>query len=216
MAALPYMRIYWADYDADTAHLTTMQHGIYLLLIKNYWQRGAALPDDETKLARIAKVSIKDWRHNADVIREFFSIQENLWTHKRIAEELSRVEAKSLKAKDAALANAKRTQSKRTTNAERPLIYTEAEAHTVPLDKSNGADADQILWESAKLFLKPERADPGSLIGRWCRDFGKEATAQALTKAQLERPAQRIPFVEACLKKHKQEQDNASSWDFMP
>lgn len=84
----------------------------------------------------------------------------------------------------------------------------------VPLDKSNGGDPDKILWDSAKAFLKPERADPGSLIGKWCRDFGKEATAQALTKAQLERPAQRIPFVEACLRKAKQE--HGSGWDFMP
>jgi uncharacterized protein YdaU (DUF1376 family) len=61
MAALPYMRMYWADYDADTSHLSAMQHGIYLLLIKNYWQRGGPLPDDETRLARIAKVSLKDW-----------------------------------------------------------------------------------------------------------------------------------------------------------
>lgn len=130
MAALPYMRMYWADYDADTSHLTTMQHGIYLLLIKNYWQRGGPLPDDELRLARIAKVSLKDWRHNAPTIREFFKVQDFLWHHTRIAAELSRVEAKSLKAKAAALANDKRTQSKRLADDERPLIYTEADTDT--------------------------------------------------------------------------------------
>lgn len=127
MAALPYMRMYWADYDADTAHLTTMQHGIYLMLIKNYWQRGAPLPNDDARLAKIAGVSVRDWKHNRDTILEFFTKQENLLVHPRLALELSRVEAKSLKCKDAALANANRTLSKRSTNAERPLIYTEAD-----------------------------------------------------------------------------------------
>jgi uncharacterized protein YdaU (DUF1376 family) len=40
MAALPYMQFHIAEYLADTSHLTTEEHGAYLLLIFNYWQRG--------------------------------------------------------------------------------------------------------------------------------------------------------------------------------
>ena len=36
----PYMQFYFADYDADTAHLTTFEHGVYFLLIKAYWKSG--------------------------------------------------------------------------------------------------------------------------------------------------------------------------------
>jgi uncharacterized protein YdaU (DUF1376 family) len=68
MAALPYMRMYWADYDADTPHLSTMQHGIYLMLIKNYWQRGGPLPNDDARLAKIARISMRDWNHNRNRI----------------------------------------------------------------------------------------------------------------------------------------------------
>lgn len=72
----------------------------------------------------------------------------------------------------------------------------------VPLDKeSNGEEPDKILWDAARAFLKPERADPGSLIGKWCRDYGKHETAAAITQAQLERPALRIPFIEGILRK---------------
>lgn len=211
MAALPYMPLFVADYLADTAHLTTQQHGAYLLLIMNYWQRGAPLPDDDARLAKIARVGPREWSRMRDTISEFFSIADGTWLHSRIASELARVSDKSLKSKKAAQASVQRRFGERSA----PVEPTDTQAQTrVPLDKSNGGDPDKILWDSAKAFLKPERADPGSLIGKWCRDFGKEATAQALTKAQLERPAQRIPFVEACLRKAKQE--HGSGWDFMP
>jgi uncharacterized protein YdaU (DUF1376 family) len=207
MAALPYMPLFVADYLADTAHLTAIQHGAYLLLIMNYWQRGKPLPNDDVRLAQIAKMSKRDWAHNRAAILEFFTEQDNLLTHSRIAQELSRVEAKSLKCKGAAQASVERRFGRRST----PVEPTDTEQNkVVPLDKSNGADADQILWDSAKAFLKPERADPGSLIGKWCKQYGKEATAQAITKAQLERPAQRIPFIVGCLK-HEAE----DGWDGM-
>jgi uncharacterized protein YdaU (DUF1376 family) len=127
MAALPYMRMYWADYDADTSHLTAMQHGIYLLLIKNYWQRGGPLPDDEVRLSRIAKVSLKDWRRNEAVIREFFAERESLLYHTRVSLELARVEAKSLNNKRPGNANAKRTKRDGDANETRTPIYTDTD-----------------------------------------------------------------------------------------
>lgn len=127
MAALPYMRMYWADYDADTSHLTTMQHGIYLMLIKNYWQRGGPLPNDDDRLAKIARVSPRDWSRNRDTILEFFAEQENLLVHPRLSLELARVEAKSLNNKRPGNTNAKRTRSERDANETRSSIYTEAD-----------------------------------------------------------------------------------------
>jgi uncharacterized protein YdaU (DUF1376 family) len=61
MAALPYMPLFVADYLADTAHLTATQHGAYMMLIMNYWQRGGPLPDDDARLARIARVGPREW-----------------------------------------------------------------------------------------------------------------------------------------------------------
>lgn len=118
MAALPYMPLFVADYLADTAHLTAAQHGAYLLLIMNYWQRGKSLPDDDAILAKITRMSKRDWAHNRSVVLDFFTKQESLLVHTRIAHELSRVEAKSLKCKGAAQASVQRRFGERSADVE--------------------------------------------------------------------------------------------------
>jgi uncharacterized protein YdaU (DUF1376 family) len=126
MAALPYMPLYAADYLADTAHLTTAQHGAYLLLLMNYWQRGGPLPDDDTRLARIARVGPREWAKMRGTISEFFSIADGNWSHNRVDSELARVESKSLKSKRAAQASVQRRFGSRKADAE----PTDTEADT--------------------------------------------------------------------------------------
>ncbi|GAA0235900.1 hypothetical protein GCM10008965_00280 [Methylorubrum aminovorans] len=81
----PWMPLYVADYLADTGHLTTAEHGAYLLLIMHYWKNGG-LPDDDGKLARIARCSVRDWLAMRQTLSEFFG---EGWTHGRIEHELA-------------------------------------------------------------------------------------------------------------------------------
>jgi uncharacterized protein YdaU (DUF1376 family) len=75
-----------ADYHADTRHLSTVQHGAYMLLILHYWARGD-LPDDDQQLANITGLSMEEWLANRAVINRFFF---DGWKHKRIEHELKR------------------------------------------------------------------------------------------------------------------------------
>ncbi|QXG34015.1 DUF1376 domain-containing protein [Pseudomonas viridiflava] len=91
MAALPYMQLYVADYLADTMHLTTEEHGAYLLLIFNYWQTGKPIP--VTRLARIARLSNERWTDVERSLNEFFNERDNEWVHDRIERDLEAVHA---------------------------------------------------------------------------------------------------------------------------
>lgn len=115
MAAIPYMPLYVADYLADAAHLSTLQHGAYMLLIMTYWQRGEPLPDQDNRLARIARMSGKEWQDNRADLAEFFDVEGGVWVHGRIERELEKVRGKSEKARAAGLASAERRGSGRST-----------------------------------------------------------------------------------------------------
>lgn len=81
------MQLYVGDYLADTLHLTTEQHGAYLLLLMTMWRAGACLPNDPAKLARICRVSPKRWPSVWAEISEFFEIEGNTITNNRLTKE---------------------------------------------------------------------------------------------------------------------------------
>jgi len=89
----PWMPMYWGNYFGDTWHLSTVQHGAYLLLIGHYWQHGS-LPDDDRQLANITKLSLKTWRRHRPTLQAFF---QTGWKHKRIEAELIRYQELRLK-----------------------------------------------------------------------------------------------------------------------
>lgn len=89
MAALPYMQLYIADYLADTMHLSTEEHGAYLLLMFNYWQTGKPIP--KNRLAKIARVSDSRWAELETALSEFFEDDGDSWVHLRIERDIETV-----------------------------------------------------------------------------------------------------------------------------
>lgn len=186
MAALPYMQLYVADYMADTAHLSALEHGGYLLLIMTYWQRGKPLPDNDSKLARIARMSDKEWADVKPSIEEFFTVSNGMWSHKRIDAELQKVADKSLKARKA---REQRTINERTTdvvtdvptNVKRSNYHTDTDTE----EETKGADAppedlDKILYDRGKTVLGQKAA---GLITKLKTQVGTGQALEAVEQA---------------------------------
>ncbi|OWY39395.1 hypothetical protein CEK28_08540 [Xenophilus sp. AP218F] len=83
-----WMPLYIADYLADTARLTTEQHGAYLLLIMDYWRNGS-LPDDDSALANVCRLSTAQWKRHRPTLSRLFQVGDGVWRHKRVDAELS-------------------------------------------------------------------------------------------------------------------------------
>lgn len=104
-----WMPMYWADYFADTGELSVIEHGAYLLLIGHYWRKGAP-PDDDERLARIARCTPAEWRRVRPAVVDFFTVSDGAWTHGRIEREWKR--AANITAKRAAAGRASAEQRK--------------------------------------------------------------------------------------------------------
>jgi uncharacterized protein YdaU (DUF1376 family) len=63
-------------------HLSTEEHGAYLLLMFNYWQTGRAIP--KSRLAKIARISNERWISVESSLKEFFNDNGTDWVHERI------------------------------------------------------------------------------------------------------------------------------------
>jgi uncharacterized protein YdaU (DUF1376 family) len=86
----PWMPFYVGDYLRNTGHLTTEQHGAYLLLIMHCWEH-ERLPEMEANRAAIARVSLKAWKSMRPVVEAFFQPDGS---HKRVTEEIEKSEKK--------------------------------------------------------------------------------------------------------------------------
>lgn len=85
----------WVDaFQRDTQHLETDEIGAYFLLLMAMWTReDCALPDDDKRLARLARVSDRLWKSRIGAImREFFTAENGQLFSKRLRKEAGYVE----------------------------------------------------------------------------------------------------------------------------
>lgn len=130
MTGRPWMPLYVGDYIADTAHLTTEEHGAYLLLMMHYWSN-RKLPTDETKLARICKLPPRRWAKSRETLLAFFDA--NL-RHKRIEFEITQAERISAAGRVGGLASAavrrERSLKNRSNDSAKSFEALQSQSHT--------------------------------------------------------------------------------------
>lgn len=92
MSAPPYMPLFVADYLGDTRHLTTEQHGAYLLLLMAMWRGGGVLPDDPSRLARTVGLRPQRWEAISAEVLAMFVREDGALSHPRLSREMERYE----------------------------------------------------------------------------------------------------------------------------
>ena len=94
MAEAPAMPLWTDAYLADTGHLTTIEHGAYLLLLMTMWRAGGALPNDDKRLARFARLTMGQWRRMKPTLMEFFDVSSDEIRQSRLTAEFEFVRRK--------------------------------------------------------------------------------------------------------------------------
>ncbi|MBN9529696.1 MAG: YdaU family protein [Alphaproteobacteria bacterium] len=173
----PWMPFYVGDYLRDTQHLSTEEHGAYVLLLFECWNAGGELPNDDAKLARIVRMTPTKWRRISETVAKFFQISKNSWSHSRISAELKILADKSEKAAASARDRWEKSEKKKGKNdangyanayadAERTDMRTgmrsQCQPQPQPLNMESSS-AEQLIPDRA-----PDPPEPAAqLTDRW-------------------------------------------------
>lgn len=96
MAEYPSLPLFTDAYLGDTNHLTTIEHGAYLLLLISMWRsKECQLPNDDKLLARYCRLTPAQWKRLKPVIMPFFDVENGYIIQQRLRDELSFVKRKS-------------------------------------------------------------------------------------------------------------------------
>lgn len=90
MSKLPSMPFLVERYIADTRHLSLEEHGAYLLLLFNMWQREGFLPDIDADNARLLGVPVKQWLKLKERLAPFLIAANGTLTQNRLQHQWNR------------------------------------------------------------------------------------------------------------------------------
>ncbi len=122
MSKAPFWPVATDALIADTMHLTTEEFGAYVKLMIAQWRSGGnPLPNDDSRLSRMAGLTPRTWQKIRATMSDFFEISDDGWSQKRVEKDFASVidkitknrtngsrggRAKSLKNNKLVLANA--------------------------------------------------------------------------------------------------------------
>lgn len=194
----------------------------------------ASLPDDDRVLAHLSGAGAKWKKVKEMALRGFVKCSDGRLYHSTVAEKANASWAKKTSYRDRSKkGNAKRWGSQKDGDEQPQKEAQERslkDASAIPegvleppkgegegeysVAKATGAaappvDEDARFWADAKAYLGRRGVkNPGALVGKWSRDHGQQETARVITQAQLERPADLIPYVEACFRRRAERRED--------
>ncbi len=101
MSDRPFMQLYTSDFLGDTQFLSAEYVGSYLLLLMTMWNNDGWLDFDEVTLARVARLTVEEWRLAWTKLGRFFEVEDDRLTHHRVTSELRKFARKSEARKEA-------------------------------------------------------------------------------------------------------------------
>ena len=165
-----WMPLHIGDYLADTGHLRTIEHGAYFLLLMQYWRTGP-LPDDDARLASIARLGRKEWAEAAPTIRSLFIPDAGVLRQKRADRERAKASELSDKRRQVAEARwgAKSKQNNTNSNAIAYAIAYDLDVVCISPDRSRDLNLNLPSEEVSKPPISPlpnqTAAAPSALNG---------------------------------------------------
>jgi uncharacterized protein YdaU (DUF1376 family) len=124
---------YWADYVADTAHLTLAQHGAYLLLMAHYYRTRRPLSANASVLHRVCRCTTDaDKSAVEEVLAEFFTLDGGVYRQHRIDRELAKAADISEKRRAAAKVKHQKSRASAGAHAQEMQVHMHTQSQPQP------------------------------------------------------------------------------------
>jgi uncharacterized protein YdaU (DUF1376 family) len=80
---------FWTDaYFGDTVHLTTFEHGAYILMLLTAWRTGqASLPNDHEFIRKTLKMRRDEWAKHSATLLSFWAVEGDRLVQSRLRDE---------------------------------------------------------------------------------------------------------------------------------
>jgi uncharacterized protein YdaU (DUF1376 family) len=212
LAEFPALPLFTDAYLGDTTHLSTLEHGAYLLLLMVSWRTpGCCVPDDDALLARYTRMTRDKWRKVRPILEPFFSIADGFWHQARLQNELqhlqSRREQQVAAGNASAIAKSLKRGKRPSTPVGQPLQRPVNETATpIPIptsvDKSTGqspaSDLVKDLFDLGVAILVEAGSaekEARSLIGKWKKSRGEVEVMKALLECRRQEIASPVEWL---------------------
>jgi|GEM_PF-4312542 len=189
MAEFPYLPLWTDAYLGDTLHLSTIQHGAYLLLLMVAWRSDGRLPADDDYLAKCTRMTKGQWYRHKHVLEAFFSIEgavhkgvdKSFWVQKRLLEEWQDVRQKSKRQSDKANSRWLKEKEKRhTTASARDSFSIPIQNHTQNHSQNHSQDSNKSL---PRITVHASRVEKGFAVEH-CFKIEHSLTDEVRVKAK--------------------------------
>lgn len=227
MAEFPALPLWTDAYLGDTTHLTTIEHGAYLLLLMAMWRTpDKRLPTDDAKLARYSRLTKGQWARMKPTIMAFFNERNGFISQGRLTDEATAVRQNSAKQSDKA--KARWLKNKETVDAvAKPEPCRNDASLTLPKEDSDanasgvppvGVDPAKVVFDQGvKLMgsvgITEAKARP--MLGRWRKLYGDAALIEALHRASVTAAIDIPSFIEGYFRKRAKTNGNRNGNAFV-
>lgn len=171
------MPIIWSDYEKKTSNLSLLEHGAYMLLLKEYWNNGGAIECERNANASIehmrfyrsCRAMTQEEQKAIDfVLSKFFVYSDGKYHQSRADEEIAKAREKRAKARDAAGKRWKKEQGKpeeSNANAYADAMRTHMpELCTSPSPSPSLIDDDSVRDSFAKISIEVQKLMKGRIL----------------------------------------------------
>jgi uncharacterized protein YdaU (DUF1376 family) len=193
--------MYWDAYIADTTHLSTEEHGAYLLLLAAMWRRNGSVPDEDKDCARIVGLSTAKWRKTKARLLGLISIADGHITQKKLQKTWEKTQEKIAKNRangakgglSKSSNNKDLVQANATNSLKRNPSIPEPEPEPIKRDTNVSLDQKSSSPRSSQQFeewwkLVPRKVGKGNARAAYARALKK--TTPEILEAQIKAYAQ--------------------------